>query len=627
MRILVTRPREDAEALAAKLTLRGHEPIIEPLLSIVDIDAPLPALYKVQALLFTSANGVRAFARRDKCHDCPAFAVGEATAKALADTGFASVVAAGGDVEDLAAVVRARLSPAAGPLLHVAGTVVARDLGALLTSDGFAVERAVLYRADPATALSASTLRSLREGDIDAVLFFSPRTAATFVRLARESGVEATLEGVCAVGLSPAVIAAACEVAWADAIAADRPSEEELLAAIDRLAIAAAKTGIGQPTVDHQAGVLPDEGTRAMSETDDKPGSGPAPEPAPTSATVAGGHGDERHRRHHGWSVPVVIAVAVIVAGLAWTLWERRIAGGDAPAAKLAELDARLSAITERLDGIGETQGRQRADLDQRLAQLAGQLTQLEARVAALANRPAPPADADPELTKRIETLESELGKGQSASAMQTAALIAENRRLAGELARLQTTVAELTASLNERAAVRRSESLILAAGQLRQALERGGPFATELKAVRAIVGEDAGTLGPPLAALSAYAEKGIATRAALKQRFEGVAGEAVRRGQAGSGDDWWSRTLNRLMSLVVIRPVGEAAGDTVPARVARAEARLAADDLAGALAALDGVSGPAAAVIDPWTSEARARLAAETASAALIAQALQGGG
>ena len=74
-----------------------------------------------------------------------------------------------------------------------------------------------------------------------------------------------------------------------------------------------------------------------------------------------------------------------------------------------------------------------------------------------------------------------------------------------------------------------------------------------------------------------------------------------------------------KLSELVSVRPVGEdVAGDDAAARVARAEAVLARSDLAGAVAELDGLGGEAAASAAPWLGDARARLDAETALAAL---------
>ena len=76
-------------------------------------------------------------------------------------------------------------------------------------------------------------------------------------------------------------------------------------------------------------------------------------------------------------------------------------------------------------------------------------------------------------------------------------------------------------------------------------------------------------------------------------------------------------------MRLVTIRPVGaDAEGDHAAARVARAEARLADGDLAGAVAELEGLEGAPAAAAAPWLEQARTRLAAENALHGLRAHA-----
>ena len=64
MRALVTRPRAEAASLAEALAARGIAALLEPLLDISyrDLGDPLD-LAGVQAVLCTSANGVRAFAR------------------------------------------------------------------------------------------------------------------------------------------------------------------------------------------------------------------------------------------------------------------------------------------------------------------------------------------------------------------------------------------------------------------------------------------------------------------------------------------------------------------------------------------------------------------------------------
>jgi len=232
MRALITRPRAEAEALVVLLGERGIEAVIEPLIAIVENGAALPGLAAAQAVLCTSANGVRALARSTAERDVPLFAVGDATARAARDAGFFRVEIAGGDVESLARLVRRRLRPGGGPLVHVAGSDVAGDLAALLGTDGFAVERAVLYEARAATALSPAAAELIAAGRIDLALFFSPRTAAVFARLADAAGVCPGLAATAAISISAAADAGLGDLPFRERIVAAAPTQTALLACL-----------------------------------------------------------------------------------------------------------------------------------------------------------------------------------------------------------------------------------------------------------------------------------------------------------------------------------------------------------------------------------------------------------
>ncbi len=141
MRALITRPKEDSTAIAERLEELGIEPLIEPLMTIEKVDGAEIDLDGVQAILLTSRNGVRALADATSRRDVAVYAVGDSTAELARENGFAAVESAGGDSESLAALVRARLKPGDGALLHAAGAAVAGDLAGALAHDGFDVRR------------------------------------------------------------------------------------------------------------------------------------------------------------------------------------------------------------------------------------------------------------------------------------------------------------------------------------------------------------------------------------------------------------------------------------------------------------------------------------------------------
>ncbi|HKS90007.1 MAG TPA: uroporphyrinogen-III synthase, partial [Stellaceae bacterium] len=233
LRAIATRPRAEAEGLATALAARGIDTIIEPMLEIRCFAGPPPDIAGVRAVLCTSANGVRAFARACPERAVPLFAVGEATAARAHAEGFAHVESAGGAVGDLARLVVERLDPRAGRLLHCTGNAVAGNLAGELGAAGFSVERAVLYEARPAAALSRTTAAALAAGCIDVALFFSPRTAAIFVRLAAAAGLAAAMRRVAAISISAAADAALTPLIFGERHIARRPDQAGILAALD----------------------------------------------------------------------------------------------------------------------------------------------------------------------------------------------------------------------------------------------------------------------------------------------------------------------------------------------------------------------------------------------------------
>ena len=211
----------------------GVEAVVAPLMRIDFIDGSPLDLSDVQALLMTSANGVRAFAARNIDRDLPVMAVGDATAREAREAGFGEVHSSAGDVGDLAADVRDRLDPDAGALLHPAGSKVAGDLAGMLSEVGFRYRREVMYRAETAAQLPPSAADALRGGSIDGVMIYSPRTGKTFASLVEVAGLTEKLPSVHAYCLSQNVVDTIAHLPWAAVLVAQRPEQKALLALLD----------------------------------------------------------------------------------------------------------------------------------------------------------------------------------------------------------------------------------------------------------------------------------------------------------------------------------------------------------------------------------------------------------
>lgn len=225
MRVLVTRPRDDAARAAAKLAALGHEPVIVPLLAIRFLDGPEVALDGVQAILATSANGVRAFARRSPRRDVALFAVGPQTADAAQAEGFQTVRNAQGDAAALAAAVRGWAAPDKGALLHVKGAEANDALASRLAGQGFAVRSAVLYVIGAVAAAPPELHAALKR--VDAALFFSPRSAEVFRDCVRTAGLD--ISALVAVCISETTMAALVPLEFRRVRVAAAPNQQALL--------------------------------------------------------------------------------------------------------------------------------------------------------------------------------------------------------------------------------------------------------------------------------------------------------------------------------------------------------------------------------------------------------------
>ncbi|MFQ5567541.1 MAG: uroporphyrinogen-III synthase [Paracoccaceae bacterium] len=175
MQVLLTRPLDDSRALAETLEPEGMDPLIWPLTRIVPTARVLTLPSATGALLFTSANAVRALAALTKRRDLPAFCVGKATERAARKAGFRDCFSADGDTRALADLAR---RSGIGDFFHARGRDAAGDLKGRLEATGQRVTEAVVYRAEETGPPPAPVAAALARGAIGLVTVWSPRGGA-----------------------------------------------------------------------------------------------------------------------------------------------------------------------------------------------------------------------------------------------------------------------------------------------------------------------------------------------------------------------------------------------------------------------------------------------------------------
>jgi hypothetical protein len=287
--------------------------------------------------------------------------------------------------------------------------------------------------------------------------------------------------------------------------------------------------------------------------------------------------------------------------------------------------------------GADEMTGRL-AESDQKLAALAQQQARIEERVARLEQQVKTATAAAPQqgaLEQRLAALEQRVGvvaQHQGEAEQQSERVQDETT---ASVAALRDEVEKLAAAQQRREASDKEkgggtdQALLLSLEQLRSAADSGRPFAPQLAAMTALA-RDRAEVKDALKPLETAAAKGIPDKLMLARRFEQEVAPAMLRAAARQPheDSWSERVWSGLRSLVVIRRVdgtGANADDPTEAAVAQAEKALAANDLAGAVKAVETVNGratgPAQSAAAPWLAAARERVAAETALATISQQ------
>ena len=236
MRILLTRPQQDAVRFAELLQARGHQPLCAALLSVRFFDGPVLTLAGVSAILATSANGVRALARRTKERALPLFAVGPQTADAARAAGFEKIEFSDGDAATLAEAMLGWLKPDSGVLLHAASADNEGRLKTLLAEEGYRVAVQVLYEIIAIHKLPDLAREALAQKGLDAVTVFSRNSALALQDCIDRAGLSEACRGLVAVCISAAAAEALAPLPFRSVVIAEKPNQNAMLDAVERAA-------------------------------------------------------------------------------------------------------------------------------------------------------------------------------------------------------------------------------------------------------------------------------------------------------------------------------------------------------------------------------------------------------
>ncbi len=203
-KILVTRPEGEAEATGAKLEAQGHSVVYASMMAINPVSFEIPD--ETRTIIVTSKNGARYGLANITNKDRLIFAVAEQTAQVVRDLGFTNVTVGPGTAKDLVPLI---LDASGGEykraFTHLGGNALAYDIPAVLKEAGLDAINTVTYQTQPRRSFSMPVREAMDNGEIDSVLFYSPRTATIFEEAIAENGLANWLEKLDAYCLSSQV--------------------------------------------------------------------------------------------------------------------------------------------------------------------------------------------------------------------------------------------------------------------------------------------------------------------------------------------------------------------------------------------------------------------------------------
>ncbi len=301
-------------------------------------------------------------------------------------------------------------------------------------------------------------------------------------------------------------------------------------------------------------------------------------------------------------------------------------ASREEAAARSAQLEARISTIVgaaadrvtlEALHAaVADTFNRMGAEVDRRTAETAAALDGMRQRVGGLEGLRG---EVDG-LVGRLGGLESVTKEAKTDRDRVAETIEVARSKTESRVGSMESKVAALEAGANETREAQARAVIAVALADLKSAVDAGRPFRAELDVVKA-----ASSASPlDLGVLDGFADKGVPTTGVLRDRLHAVTRAMHEAREAETaGPSWSDRLFAHAGNLVRVRPVGDSGGTDMGALVSRIEVRMAAGDLAGALAVWKTLPETARKASVDWGAALEARVTVDGALATATSAAV----
>lgn len=243
-RVIVTRPREHAERLAARLRAIKMEPVLVPAVAFAPpatyapLDGAISHLDRYAWTLFTSRTGARVFFERVSAWSgaLPEHlrwaAVGPGTAEALRARGIREVWT---PTRYLSEAAGAELPAQRGDrVLRIRAEEASPQPAERLRERGVEVDEVVAYRTVEGPPESVPLLRQAISGGADGVIFTSASTVGGFARLIQAAALEHEIGRLTFIAIGPVTAKAIRALGWQVHLVAVEHSVDGIAALLGR---------------------------------------------------------------------------------------------------------------------------------------------------------------------------------------------------------------------------------------------------------------------------------------------------------------------------------------------------------------------------------------------------------
>lgn len=231
--ILITRPQPEAQEFANEIAQMGIGAIISPVVKITPLKYASPKIEQFKAIIFTSINGVRFF-KADDFYGYPVLCVGTRTAAAARELGY-KVIASAESAEALTRLIKAQGFEAGSKLLYVRGEDIAFDFVSALPE--FIWSWVIVYNAKPLSEISFEAKIAIENNKIQAVVFFSKRSAELFINIVKREKLQPALSALKALCMSQSVLECVQPTMWECVYVSKTPDREAMVSLVKSICI------------------------------------------------------------------------------------------------------------------------------------------------------------------------------------------------------------------------------------------------------------------------------------------------------------------------------------------------------------------------------------------------------